>query len=110
MGQAARWGGNAIVQGCSGLNIITMKEYFHNIFYKGEIVLGTKKGIILTGGLVGLLAVILTAFGNPANMGLCIVCFIRDTAGGLGFHRAGVVQYIRPEIIGLTLGGPSLSL
>ena len=34
----------------------------------------------------------------------CIACFIRDTAGALGLHRAEAVQYIRPEIIGLVLG------
>ena len=28
----------------------------------------------------------------------------RDIAGALGLHRAGVVQYIRPEIIGFVLG------
>ncbi len=63
-----------------------------------------KKGIILTGGIVGLLAVLLVKFGNPANMGACIACFIRDIAGALGLHRAEVVQYIRPEIIGIVLG------
>lgn len=64
----------------------------------------SKKGIIFTGALIGVLAVLLVRFGNPANMGLCIACFIRDTAGALGLHRAAVVQYIRPEIIGIVLG------
>jgi len=63
-----------------------------------------KLGIIITGTVVGLFAVLLVYFGNPANMGFCIACFIRDIAGGLGLHRAEVVQYIRPEIIGLVLG------
>ena len=63
-----------------------------------------KVGIILTGGIIGLIAAILVKFGNPANMGFCIACFIRDIAGSLGFHRAEVVQYIRPEIIGLIVG------
>ncbi|HHY10563.1 MAG TPA: YedE-related selenium metabolism membrane protein, partial [Firmicutes bacterium] len=63
-----------------------------------------KKGIVATGALVGLLAVLLTHWGNPANMGFCIVCFIRDMAGALGLHRVGAVQYIRPEIIGIALG------
>ncbi len=66
--------------------------------------MSSKKHVILAGGLVGLLAVLLVHFGNPANMGFCIACFIRDIAGGLGLHRAGVVQYIRPEIIGMGLG------
>ncbi|MEA4847023.1 MAG: YedE family putative selenium transporter [Clostridiaceae bacterium] len=63
-----------------------------------------KKGIIITGAIVGLLAVILVKFGNPANMGMCIACFIRDITGALGLQRAEVVQYIRPEIIGIVLG------
>lgn len=63
-----------------------------------------KKGIIATGAIVGLVAVLLVKFGNPANMGMCVACFIRDIAGGLGLHRAEVVQYIRPEIIGMVLG------
>ena len=33
-----------------------------------------------------------------------MACFERDIAGGLGFHRAAVVQYMRPEIIGFVLG------
>ncbi len=63
-----------------------------------------KLGIIITGGIVGLFAVLLVFFGNPANMGYCIACFIRDIAGAIGLHRAEPVQYIRPEIIGLVLG------
>ncbi len=43
-------------------------------------------------------------FGNPANMGICAACFIRDTSGGLGFQTNPIVQYIRPEIIALALG------
>jgi YedE family putative selenium metabolism protein len=35
---------------------------------------------------------------------LCVACFERDSAGALGLHRAAVVQYIRPEIIGFVLG------
>ena len=43
-------------------------------------------------------------WGNPPNMGICAACFIRDIAGALGLHRASVVQFIRPEIIGFVLG------
>jgi hypothetical protein len=64
----------------------------------------SKKGIVFTGGIIGILAVILVRCGNPVNMGICIACFIRDTAGGLGLHRSEVVQYIRPEVIGIVLG------
>lgn len=60
--------------------------------------------VIASGLVVGAAAVLLTAFGNPANMGFCIACFVRDIAGGMKLHQAEVVQYIRPEIIGLILG------
>jgi len=61
-------------------------------------------GPILTGLAVGVLAPILVKLGNPGNMGVCVACFSRDIAGALGLHRASVVQYIRPEIIGFVLG------
>ena len=60
--------------------------------------------VVAAGLVVGAAAVLLTALGNPGNMGFCIVCFLRDTSGALGLHSAGVVQYIRPEIIGIVLG------
>ena len=66
--------------------------------------------VILTGLIVGAAAVILTALGNPKNMGFCIACFERDIAGALKFHTAGVVQYFRPEIVGLVLGACIMSL
>lgn len=66
--------------------------------------MNNKKGIIIAGTIIGLLSVLLVKMGNPANMGVCIACFLRDTSGALGLHRAGVVQYIRPEIIGIVLG------
>jgi uncharacterized protein len=64
----------------------------------------SRGGIILTGITVGVLAPILVKLGNPGNMGVCVACFSRDIAGALGLHRAGTVQYIRPEIIGFVLG------
>ena len=63
-----------------------------------------------TGLAVGVAAVLLTAFGNPANMGFCIACFLRDISGALKFHQAAVVQYIRPEIIGLVVGSAIIAL
>lgn len=66
--------------------------------------------IIGAGILIGIIAVALVYFGNPANMGFCIACFLRDTSGALGFHQAAAVQYIRPEIVGLVLGACILSL
>jgi hypothetical protein len=61
-------------------------------------------GIIGVGIVIGILAALLQKWGNPGNMGICVACFERDIAGALGLHRATVVQYIRPEIIGFVLG------
>ncbi|MFH2115225.1 MAG: YedE family putative selenium transporter [Spirochaetota bacterium] len=66
--------------------------------------LTSRWGPIITGIVVGILAPVLVKLGNPGNMGVCVVCFSRDIAGALGLHRASVVQYIRPEIIGFLLG------
>lgn len=64
-----------------------------------------EKTVIVGAGIViGVIASLLVFFGNPANMGFCIACFLRDTAGALGLHSAAAVQYIRPEIIGLVFG------
>lgn len=61
-------------------------------------------GIIIVGIFIGILAPLLQKLGNPANMGVCVACFERDIAGALGLHRADVVQYLRPEIMGFVLG------
>jgi YedE family putative selenium metabolism protein len=63
-----------------------------------------------TGLGIGVLAVVLSNAGNPKNMGICVACFIRDTAGALGFHGAAAVQYLRPEIPGFLLGAFVLAL
>lgn len=60
--------------------------------------------IMIAGLIIGVIASLLVLFGNPKNMGFCIACFLRDTSGALGLHRAAAVQYIRPEIIGIVLG------
>ena len=61
-------------------------------------------GIISVGAFIGVFASLLQKLGNPGNMGICVACFERDIAGAVGLHRAAVVQYIRPEIIGFVLG------
>lgn len=60
--------------------------------------------VVFAGIAVGAAALVLTAKGNPASMGFCIACFLRDIAGAVGMHGAAKVQYVRPEIIGLVLG------
>jgi uncharacterized protein len=74
-----------------------MSERFTRFF-------ASRWGIILTGAIIGIIAPLLQYAGNPANMGICVACFERDIAGALGLHRAAVVQYIRPEIIGFVFG------
>jgi len=64
----------------------------------------SRTGIIAVGAVIGVIAALLQKAGNPANMGICVACFERDIAGAIGLHRAAVVQYIRPEIIGFVVG------
>ena len=61
-------------------------------------------GIIGTGLFIGVVAALLQKLGNPGNMGVCVACFERDIAGSIGLHRADLVQYMRPEIIGFVIG------
>jgi YedE family putative selenium metabolism protein len=69
------------------------------------------KGEILSAGaVIGLCAVLLQYAGNPANMGVCVACFLRDIAGALGLHRAAPVQYLRPEIPAFVLGSLAAAL
>ena len=69
-----------------------------------------KRNLLIGGGLVGVIAVVLVMLGNPKNMGFCTACFIRDIAGGVGMHGAAIVQYVRPEIIGLVCGAFLMAL
>lgn len=61
-------------------------------------------GIITVGAIIGVLAATLQKLGNFPNMGICVACFERDIIGALGFHRANIVQYLRPEIPAFVLG------
>jgi YedE family putative selenium metabolism protein len=70
----------------------------------------SRRGIILAGAVIGVLAPLLQYAGNPKNMGICVACFERDIAGALGLHRAAVVQYVRPEIVGFVLGSTIAAL
>lgn len=67
-------------------------------------VFSSRAGIIVVGALIGIGAAVLQYLGNPANMGICVACMERDIAGALGLHRADMVQYLRPEIMGFVLG------
>lgn len=69
-----------------------------------------RTGILAAGGVIGLAAALLQFAGNPANMGICVACFVRDIAGSLGLHQAAVVQYLRPEIPAFVLGSFAAAL
>ena len=66
--------------------------------------------VILTGVVIGIAALALSALGNPGNMGFCIACFLRDTSGALKLHSAEAVQYVRPEIVGMILGAMIIAM
>ena len=63
-----------------------------------------KLKMIFVGALTAVISLTLVTMGNPPNMGFCIACFLRDTAGALKLHSAAVAQYVRPEIIGVVFG------
>ena len=58
--------------------------------------------LAVAGALVGVLAALLAYFGNPANMAICVACFVRDSAAP--------VPYFRPEIVGFAVGAFAISL
>jgi YedE family putative selenium metabolism protein len=66
--------------------------------------------VLITGVIIGAAGIVLAFFGNPANMGICAACFIRDIAGALGFDSAAPVQYLRPEIPGFVLGAFAIAV
>lgn len=72
--------------------------------------LNQKKGLLAVGVIAGAMLALLAYFGNPANMAMCAACFIRDTAGALKLHSAFVVQYFRPEVVGLVVGAFAIAL
>ena len=92
---------NWMEKGCH--DILRIRKY--TVWERKKMNMKKEKTMIIIAGLIiGVIASLLVFFGNPANMGFCIACFLRDTSGALGLHSAGAVQYIRPEIIGLVLG------
>lgn len=66
--------------------------------------------LALSGVVIGFLVMLLAMSGNPANMAICVACFIRDAAGALKLHTAAPVQYFRPEIVGFVCGSFLISM
>ncbi|HEX5773265.1 MAG TPA: YedE family putative selenium transporter [Geomobilimonas sp.] len=60
--------------------------------------------VVAAGLLLGGLGVLLAVWGNPENSGICVSCFIENSAGALGFQDNSRMQYLRPELIGFVLG------
>ena len=60
--------------------------------------------IVVAGSLLGALGVMLSVWGNPDNSGICVSCFIENSAGAMGLHDNQRMQYLRPELIGFVLG------
>jgi len=60
--------------------------------------------IIISGLLLGFFGVMLSVWGNPENSGICVSCFLENSAGALGLHNNPRLQYLRPELVGFVLG------
>ena len=69
-----------------------------------------KGWFVLMGAAIGIGAVVLAFFGNPANTGLCVSCFLENISGALGLHDNARMQYLRPELIGFVLGAFGLAV
>jgi hypothetical protein len=52
--------------------------------------------VVVVGAILGGLGVMLAAWGNPENSGICVSCFIENSAGALGLHDNPNMQYLRP--------------
>ena len=65
---------------------------------------------ILTGAIIGITGVMLSFWGNPANTGFCVSCFMENIAGSIGLHGNTRMQYLRPEILGFVIGSFIMSL
>ena len=66
--------------------------------------------VIVAGLAMGLFGVLLTVWGNPENSGICVSCFMENSAGALGLHTNPRLQYLRPELIGFILGAAVCAL
>lgn len=66
--------------------------------------------VVAAGLSMGILGVALVHWGNPANSGICISCFVENLAGGLGLHGNSRMAYLRPELVGFVLGAFLMAL
>ncbi len=68
------------------------------------------KLVLFTGVLLGLAGSLLGYLGNPTNTGICISCFLENTAGAFGLHDNIRMQYFRPELPAFILGSFLMAL
>jgi YedE family putative selenium metabolism protein len=66
--------------------------------------------VVAAGFTMGLFGVLLAVWGNPENSGICVSCFMENSAGALGLHANPRMQYLRPELIGFVLGAALCAL
>ena len=64
--------------------------------------------IIGSGLSLGALGAALAVWGNPANSGICVSCFMENLSGSLGLHQNLRMAYLRPELVGF-VGGAMLT-
>ena len=60
--------------------------------------------IVGSGLSLGALGAGLALWGNPANSGICISCFVENLSGSLGLHQNLRMAYFRPELAGFVIG------
>ncbi|MDF1535373.1 MAG: YedE family putative selenium transporter [bacterium] len=67
--------------------------------------------LILASGIsLGGLGAALALWGNPANSGICISCFVENLSGSLGLHHDLRMSYFRPELAGFVAGAFLMAL
>ncbi|WP_318258322.1 hypothetical protein [Geobacter anodireducens] len=66
--------------------------------------------VVAAGLFLGGLGALLAVWGNPENSGICVSCFMENSAGALGMHDNPRMQYLRPELIGFVLGAAASAL
>lgn len=69
-----------------------------------------KKTLLISGMVLGVIGALLAYMGNPKNMAICVACFVRDSAGAMKLHTAEIVQYMRPEVVGIVIGSFVIAL
>lgn len=53
---------------------------------------------------LGILGAALALWGNPANSGICVSCFVENLSGSLGLHQNLRMAFMRPELAGFVAG------